>query len=71
MLESIAMDREATRVIEALGGPQAVAALCDVSHQAVYQWKDKGFPKARRQYFALLRPDLFARPQHAEQATSV
>ena len=53
-------------VIEALGGPTAVAKLCDVTVQAVSQWKDSGIPKARRQYLAILRPDLFrltARPR--------
>ena len=72
MLE-LRMDAEARQVIEALGGTAAVAKLCDVSPQAVSQWKDDGFPKARRQFLALLRPELFAqaaRPAESREAAA-
>ena len=45
-------------LIDDLGGPTAVAALCQVSPQAVSQWRRDGIPKARRMYLAVIRPDL-------------
>lgn len=45
--------------IDLLGGPVAVGKLCEVTSQAVTQWRRDGIPRARRMYLALLRPDLF------------
>jgi hypothetical protein len=50
---------EAIRVIAALGGTNAVAALCDVAPASVSGWKKNGIPQARMQFLRLLRPDLF------------
>jgi hypothetical protein len=60
------MDQEAERIVEALGGPAAVALLCKVTPQAVSQWKERGIPAARRQFLELLRPELF-KPGGAHQ----
>lgn len=46
------------QLIDRLGGPVALATLCDVSSQAVSQWKRYGIPKARRQFLRLARPDV-------------
>lgn len=48
-----------SELIDALGGPSAVAKLLEVTPQAVSQWRDKGIPRARRMYLRLVRPDLF------------
>jgi hypothetical protein len=48
-----------SNIIDALGGTVAVALLCDVTPQAVSQWRDDGIPKARLMYLKLLRPDVF------------
>ncbi len=47
-------------VIDALGGSGEVARLCQVSSQAVSQWRRNGIPQPRRMYLQLLRPDVFA-----------
>jgi hypothetical protein len=49
----------ASTIIERLGGTKVVAQLCDISQQAVSQWRTKGIPKAQRNYLRLLRPDVF------------
>ena len=46
-------------LIERLGGPTAVARLCEVTPQAVSQWRDNGIPKPWEKYLRLLRPDVF------------
>lgn len=47
-------------IVDRLGGPTAVAALCRISSQAVSQWRRHGIPSARRDYLALLRPEAFS-----------
>jgi len=55
-------------LVEKLGGTSAVAELCDVSSQAVSQWKSQNrIPKARLQYLKLLKPKAFEEPRPAEQ----
>lgn len=52
-------------LIDALGGTVETAKLCDVSSQAVSQWRQFGIPKARRMYLLLLRPELAASKEGA------
>ena len=54
---------DTNKIIDDLGGTGAVAGLCDVTPQAVSEWRKYGIPKARLMYLRLLRPDVFA--QHA------
>jgi hypothetical protein len=49
----------ASTIIERLGGTKVVAQLCDISQQAVSQWRTKGIPKAQRNYLRAIRPDAF------------
>ena len=58
---------DANQIIDALGGTNAVAQLCRVTHQAVSQWRDDGIPPARLMYLEVVRPDLFVEPA-AERA---
>jgi hypothetical protein len=53
------MNAEACRVIDALGGTNEVARLCEVTPQAVSQWRTDGLPRARTQFLRLLRPEVF------------
>jgi hypothetical protein len=46
-------------LIDALGGTNEVAKLCDVRPQAVSQWRSEGIPKARLMYLRAIRPDIF------------
>jgi hypothetical protein len=53
-------------IIARLGGPTAVAKLCDCSPQAVCQWigqdpegQQREIPKARLMYLRAIRPDAF------------
>jgi hypothetical protein len=56
---------EDVALIEALGGTVATAQLCQVTSQAVSQWRTAGIPKPRRMYLELLRKH---RSLHAEVA---
>lgn len=47
-------------LIDTLGGTAEVARLCDVSMQAVSNWRQHGIPKPRRMYLAAVRPAAFA-----------
>lgn len=47
-------------LIDALGGTGSVAALCDVSSQAVSKWKRLGIPRAQLKFLRLARPEIFA-----------
>ena len=47
------MDRQ--KVIDKLGGTTAVAKLCNVTSQAVSQWRKLGIPKARLMFLRVLR----------------
>lgn len=57
-------------IVEKLGGTSAVAEICEVSSQAVSQWKLKNrIPKARLQFLKLLNPNAFEQ-QHEEQESA-
>lgn len=53
---------EPETIILRLGGPVRVARLCEVTPQAVHQWKTK-IPPARLMYLKAVRPDVFAAAQ--------
>lgn len=55
-------------VIERLGGTQATAELCEVTKQAVSQWRTDGIPRAREMYLRAVRPDVFSPPEKAAAA---
>lgn len=48
-----------SQIIDALGGTSKVASLCEINPASVSEWRIAGIPKARRQYLALLYPDVF------------
>ena len=48
-----------SEIIESLGGTYAVARLCEIKPSSVSEWKVKGIPKARRQFLAVVNPELF------------
>lgn len=50
---------EARRVIDALGGTNAVARLCGIKSPSVSSWKKNGIPHSWVRFLSLLRPDLF------------
>jgi hypothetical protein len=49
-----------SELLDALGGTQKVADVCDVTQAAVSQWRVDGIPDARRQFLALRFPRLVA-----------
>lgn len=53
------MSAEHSQVIDKFGGTTAVAAICEVTPQAVSKWKRHGIPKSRIKYLRLLRPENF------------
>jgi hypothetical protein len=48
-----------TEIIDRLGGTTKTAALCEVSAQAVSQWRLNGIPKPQRKFLKAVRPDAF------------
>jgi hypothetical protein len=48
------------QIIDSLGGNGAVAKLCEVTPQAVWQWRRDGIPRARLLYLRAIRPEAFA-----------
>jgi hypothetical protein len=47
-------------IIDTLGGPAAVAALCeDVGASSVCEWRDRGIPAGWRKYLQQIRPAAF------------
>ena len=57
-----------SKLIDTLGGTSAVARLCEVTPQAVHQWRLDGIPKARRMYLEAVRPEHFERPAQIKTA---
>lgn len=52
-------DQTASEIIDRLGGTVATAELCEVSSQAVSQWRNDGIPQARVMYLRAIRPEVF------------
>lgn len=46
-------------LIEQLGGTGVVARMVGVKSPSVSEWRWFGIPRARRQYLAVIRPDVF------------
>jgi hypothetical protein len=59
------MKDEANKIIDSLGGTGEVAKICNVTAQAVSQWRLSGIPQARLMFFKLYRPDLFEQKEAA------
>lgn len=59
------MEATASQIIDAIGGTFKVAQLCELSAQAVCNWRTKGIPKPWRKYLQAVRPDVF--PQEEEK----
>lgn len=49
-------------IINRLGGTTEVARICEVTKQAVSQWRTNGIPKAQRKYLRAIRPEAFEEP---------
>lgn len=61
---------EADRVIDRLGGNSKTAALCEVTPQAVWQWRKNGIPKVQRKFLLAIRPDAFDQADQHHQPES-
>jgi hypothetical protein len=59
---------EANRIIDALGGTNKVAELCEIKPGSVSEWRVSGIPHARLMYLKLLRPELFADAEPQREA---
>ena len=58
-----------SEIIDKFGGTNDLARVCDVTPQAVSQWRKDGIPDARLMYLKLLRPDVFGEaPQPQQEA---
>lgn len=49
----------AGKIIDNLGGTNAVARLCEIQPASVSQWRSDGIPPARLMFLKLARPDVF------------
>lgn len=59
---------DANSLIERLGGDAAVAELCEVTRQAVWQWRRDGIPKARLMFLRLAKPEAFVASDDESQS---
>lgn len=50
---------DSNKIIDLLGGTNAVADMCKVTKGAVSQWRNDGIPDARLMYLKLARPEIF------------
>ncbi len=57
----------ADEIIDALGGTNEVARLCEVKPPSVSDWRKEGIPNARLMYLRVIRPDVFASLDKAQQ----
>lgn len=61
----------AAEIIDRLGGQARVAELCEVTVQAVHQWKKKDHvPKAQLKFLQAARPEAFDLPNPRPLAPS-
>ena len=60
---------DANIIISTLGGTNEVARICEVSPQAVSQWREDGIPKARLMFLRAIRPDVFEKSSSGESAS--
>lgn len=51
----------ANQIIDALGGTNAVARLCECQPASVSGWRKDGIPKPRMLYLKAVRPEVFAK----------
>lgn len=58
----------ANDIIDLLGGTSAVARLCEVSPQAISQWRASGIPKPWEKYLRAVKPEVFSSRDSAESA---
>lgn len=61
---------DSNHIIDSLGGTNEVARICQVTAQAVSQWRTDGIPQARLMYLQLARPDIFAEAKVGADATA-
>lgn len=54
-----AQEPSADELIDALGGTVATATICEVTPQAVTQWRRAGIPHPRLMYLRVRFPHLF------------
>jgi DNA-binding transcriptional regulator YdaS (Cro superfamily) len=66
---------DSKQIIDALGGPSAVAKLCDVKPQSVSQWfgstedgRIRKIPRSRLMYLKVIRPKVFKELQAQTEA---
>lgn len=59
---------DANKIIDDLGGTAKVADLCEVTKQAVSQWRSDGIPHARLMFLKAVRPDVFAGVEATKEA---
>lgn len=53
-------EKSPDEIINALGGTNEVARLCEVRPPSVSEWRHLGIPKARMMFLRLAKPEVFA-----------
>lgn len=61
---------DANQIIDGIGGTVATAQLCQVTPQAVSQWREEGIPQARLMFLQLARPEVFVKRPKKTQAAA-
>lgn len=69
MLTMQAMEHiDSSKIIDALGGNVAVAAMFEISSQAISKWRQQGIPKPRLMYLKIAHPEVFNQVKTEEVA---
>lgn len=63
------MKTNTSKLIDALGGNKKVAKTCDITEQAVSQWRKKGMPKPWQKLFKQRNPKVFSQFQGETNVT--
>jgi hypothetical protein len=64
------MDHTDNEIIDRLGGTTKTAILCEVTAQAVSQWRLNGIPKTQRKFLQAARPDVFVPAETQVQSST-
>lgn len=59
ILDAKAMHKKDNEFIDALGGVTKVARICGITRGAVSQWRQRGIPKAQRNYLRTLHKEMY------------
>lgn len=61
---------DSNQIIDALGGTNEVAKLCEIKPPSVSEWRRDGIPHARLMFLRVVFPSVFAELERADAAAT-